>query len=443
MPKSLLEMQRAKRDELVTAANTAIALAESEERDLTPEETEVVTRTAADTVTIDATIAASSQIARGNAAAVAQLPAMPNVRVGREPTTYSERGEHSHIRDIFSAQLRNDPQAWDRLRRHGSEVLVEMRDLTRVDGAGGEFVPPLWLVDLYGDFPRAERVIADLCTQIPLPGGTDSINLPRITTGPASAIQTADNAAVNETDMVTATVTAPVRTIAGQQDLAIQLIEQSPLGGGMDGLIYGQLGADYQRALGVQIWNGSGAAGQVTGILVQASTNSVAYTDGTPTVAELYLPLAQAASQVHTNSFVSANAIVMTPRRWNWMMSALDANSRPLVVPNANGPYMAIGQQDVSASAGPVGSVLGLPVYLDATGPLLLGAGTEDAILIAKWSDAVLMEGSVNTRVLPDVGSGTLTVRFQLYRYVAFTAGRRPQSFSKVTGTGLIAPSGF
>lgn len=444
MPQTLLDMVREQREATIKPANDLVTLAETEGRDLTEAEFAVVVETKTATDDIDKRLAELTDLAARNALAqVEQGVVRRNIRVGNEPQTYSERGEHSHIRDIMNARLKNDPQAWDRLRRHGGEVLVEMRDLTRIDGAGGEFVPPLWLVDMYGDFPRASRVIADLCTQIPLPGGTDSINLPRITTGPAVAIQTADNAAVNETDLVSATVTAPVRTIAGQQDLAVQLIDQSPLGGGMDALIYGQLAADYQRALGVQIWNGSGAAGQVTGVLVQASTNSVAYTDGTPTVPELYLPLAQAASQVHTNSFVAATAIVMTPRRWNWMMSALDASSRPLVVPNANGPYMAIGQQDKSAAAGPVGSVLGLPVYLDATGPLLLGAGTEDAILIAKWDDAVLMEGSVNTAVHPGVGSGTLTVRFQLYRYVAFTAGRRPQSFSKITGTGLIAPAGF
>jgi hypothetical protein len=171
--------------------------------------------------------------------------------------------------------------------------------------------------------------------------------------------------------------------------------------------------------------------------------NSVVYTDATPTVSEMYLPLAQAVSKVHTNSFVAANAIIMSPRRWNWMLSALDGSLRPLVVPSANGAYMAQGVQTGMDMSAPVGSVLGLPVYLDAAAPLLLGAGTEDAIIVARFSDAILLEGGVNTRVLPDVGSGTLTVRFQLYRYAAFTAGRRPASVSAVTGTGLIAPSGF
>jgi hypothetical protein len=105
----------------------------------------------------------------------------------------------------------------------------QQRDITRVDGAGGEFVPPLWLVSDYAEMIRAGRVTANLVRSIPLPGGTDSINIPRITTGTSAAPQTADNGAVSETDIVTTSVAAPVRTIAGQQDIALQLLEQSPL----------------------------------------------------------------------------------------------------------------------------------------------------------------------------------------------------------------------
>jgi len=48
-----------------------------------------------------------------------------------------------------------------------------------------------------------------------LPAGTDSVNIPRITTGTDTAVQSADNAATTTQDMVTATVTAPVRTVSG------------------------------------------------------------------------------------------------------------------------------------------------------------------------------------------------------------------------------------
>ena len=56
-------------------------------------------------------------------------------------------------------------------------------------------------------------------------------------------------------------------------------------------------------------------------------------------------------------------------------------------------------------------------------------------------SDLLLFESGIRTRVLPDVGSGNLTVRLQVYGYLAFTAGRYPQSVVEIGGAGLVAPS--
>ena len=441
MSKTILDLAREQREALIKPANDVVAAAEAESRGITDDELAIVRDAKSAAEAIDARIAELTDLAERNAAAAKSFP---TISVRNEPHTYSAHGEFSHIRDTILATQRNDQGAWERLKRHAQEVRVESRDITRVDGSAGEFVPPLWLVDMFGDFPRAGRVAANLVSQLPLPAGTDSINLPRITTGPQVAVQTADNGAVQETDMVTATVTAPVRTIAGQQDVAIQLIEQSPLAGGIDKLIYNQLLADYERALGLQIWNGSGASGQVTGILGTSGIGSVTFTTGSPTVPLTYTPLAQAINSVHTNSFIPATALVMHPRRWNWITAALDGQNRPFVVPVANGPYMAGGVVTNVAAQGYVGTILGLPVYVDATIPTTLGAGTnEDRIFAGDLKQSYLMEGAVKTRVLPDVLSGNLTVRFQLYRYVAFTSGVRPTAVAAISGTGLTAPSGF
>jgi hypothetical protein len=67
-------------------------------------------------------------------------------------------------------------------------------------------------------------------------------------------------------------VSAPVRTIAGQQDFAIQLLDQSPWG--WDEVVLEDLLADYNAKLDVQVISGSGAAGQVTGILNVAGINA-------------------------------------------------------------------------------------------------------------------------------------------------------------------------
>jgi HK97 family phage major capsid protein len=357
-----------------------------------------------------------------------------------ERRTYEKGNGRSYFADLVKASILQDQEARTRLEHHAQDVAeIEKRDLTRTDTAGGYFVPPQWLVDQAIDIARAGRPFANLVTRQPLPAGTDSINIPKITTGTATAIQTADNAAVQETDIVDTVVTAGVKTIAGQQDVAIQLLDQSPVA--FDELIFRDLMADYATKLNVQTLSGTNANGQVQGTLGTTGINAVTYTDATPTVGELYAKLADAVQQIHTGRFLPPTVIVMHPRRWGWFLAALDSTNRPLVVPNANGPTNAVGLNEFTESQQVVGTIMGLPVVTDPSIPITVGAGTEDQIIVMRASDLVLWESDIKSRVLPDVGSGTLTVRLQVYGYVAFTAARQPKAVSVISGTGLIAPT--
>ena len=360
-----------------------------------------------------------------------------------ERRTYEPHNGNSYFADLMRNHILSDDAARQRLVRHAQEMEVEYRDLTRVDTAGGYFVPPKWLVDQAVDIARAGRPFANLVTNQPLPPGTDSINIPKITTGTATAIQTADNAAVQETDIVDTVVTAGVKTVAGQQDVAIQLLDQSPVA--FDEIIFRDLMADYATKVNLQVLSGSAASGQVQGTLGTTGVNTVTYSDVSPTVGELYAKLADAVQQIHTGRFLPPTVIVMHPRRWGWFLAAVDTSQRPLVVPNANGPNNAVGIQQAVESQQVVGSIMGLPVVTDPSLPITYaagvpGAGTEDVIVVMRASDLVLWESGIKTRVLPDVGSGTLTVRLQVYGYVAFTAARLPKAVSIVVGTGLVAP---
>jgi HK97 family phage major capsid protein len=376
--------------------------------------------------------------------AVAVKRAQARVQVLNEAATYAkENRQVSYIRDLVKHSMRMDDDGLsaERLARHAVEVRTdpEYRDLLRTDGNGGYFVPPAWLVSQYVDLVRGGRVTANLCFNGALPGGTDSLNFPKIATGTTAVIQTADNAAVSETDLTDTSVSAGVKTIAGQQDVAVQLLDQSPIS--FDEVIFRDLMSDYTKNLDIQVINGSNGSGQVKGILNATGINAVTYTDTTPTVGELYPKLADALNQAASGSGSQATAIVMHPRRWAWILTALDTTNRPLVVPS--GPGMnQIGTSGAMQFQGAVGNLLGVPVYVDPNIPTNLGAGTnEDRIIVMKADENYLYESSVRTRVLPEVGSGTLTVRLQVYGYLAFTAERRPTATSVVAGTGLVAPT--
>jgi HK97 family phage major capsid protein len=368
-----------------------------------------------------------------------------------EGRTYEQGNGRSYLQDLMRVQMNmdGDGQATERLRRHAQDVDTskEYRDLSRVDGAGGFFVPPLWLMSQFVELARAGRAYANLTNMQALPPGTDSINIPKVATGTATGIQAAttsggvgDNQAVSETDLTDTSISAPVRTIAGQQDVAIQLLDQSPVS--FDQVIFRDLVADYATKADLQVISGSGTFGQVTGVRNTSSIETITYTDATPTVAKLYSKIADAVQRVHTLRFMPPTVIVMHPRRWAYLLAAADSTGRPLVVPDAGNPQNAIATLGAVAAEQVVGQMHGLPVVTDPSMPTTLGTGTnEDVVHILRASDLLLYESGIRTRVLPEVGSANLTVRLQVYGYLAFTAARYPKSVVEIGGTGLVAPT--
>lgn len=374
-------------------------------------------------------------------------PNQPRVVVRSEPMTYDRGSRNSYIADLAHTaypSVDGFDEARERMVRHGREVEVEARagrfgeefraNMSRTDGTGGEFVPPLWLMDQLIPLARAGRITADLCRGMALPAGTDSINLPRVATGTATAEQS-DGGSVQKTDMTTNSVSAPVTTIAGQQVFAIQLLDQSPIN--VDEVVFGDLLADLATKVDTYVLTKSGR-----GILNVSGIVAVTYTDASPTVPELYPKGADTLQQIVTNRFLPPQAWVMHPRRWYWHLAALDSSNRPLVVPSDQGPTNAFaGLKDVRAE-GAVGSLLGLPVYIDPNVPTNLGAGTnEDRIIGARFDDLYLWEGSLRTRALQETDADTLSVRLQVWEYLAFMGDRFPKSIGVISGTGLVTPT--
>ncbi len=353
---------------------------------------------------------------------------------GGSSTVYGPESRNSYFADLVAVTRQTaDYDTRQRLQTYEQE----QRDLNRADGSGGLFVPPAWLVNEYVGVPRPGRVTADLLTRRPLPPGTDTINVPKILTGTAVAMQPADNDPVQEVDLTDTTISAPVRTIAGQQDVAIQLLDQSPVN--FDEIIIRDLLSDYARRVGTQVLSGTGAAGQVLGLRNVTGVETVTWTSTNPTAAEFQRRVADAISRISGALFAAPNAIVAHPRRWAWLLTQNDAANRPLVVPESAGASNAAGVL-TGMSEGRVGTFAGLPVYLDSNIPTNLGAGAnEDVVLVIDGSESYLYESSIRTRVLPEVLSGTLTVRIQCYGYLAM-ATRQAQSIAVISGTGLTPP---
>lgn len=392
---------------------------------------------------------------RLNETAVRVAKAVASTTEVREALTYQKDAGTSYFRDLAAQSLgQADENTKERLRRHAvdvdsnaeirkvAKVGAEYRNLDRNDGSGGYLVPPLWVMNELIELSRAGRAYANLVQSKPLPSGTDSINIPKINSGTSVDIQTADNAAITEVDLTDTSVNAPVKTIAGQQGISIQALDQSPLA--FDQVILRDLAADYARRLDLQVISGTGTGNQVTGVRSTPGIITIAATDAGTELSKsqtLWKKVGDGIQRVYTQRFADAEVIVMHPRRWAAFTTAVASDGRPLVVVSGAGvnqyaEFDGIGSQKV------VGSMHGLPVVTDPNLPTNLGAGTnEDVIHVIKASDLWLFESSLRTRALQETRATTLTVLFQLYGYLAFTAARQPKSVVEIGGTAATAPT--
>lgn len=357
-----------------------------------------------------------------------------------EPVIYKrDSKEYSWFMDAYAVGKNNSSEARERLARNSRQVAdawkQEGRALSTTNGAAGEFVPPLWMEKDFARLARPRRVTADVVQNAALPPGTDVINIPKVSTGTATALQGTQNTAIQQTDLTTTAIASNVITIAGGQTVSLQLAEQSPLN--IDQVILGDLAADLAVKTDTQVLTGSGSGGNATGILTLAGTGSVSFT-GTDGKAFQQAVL-KAIGQVFASRFEAPDVLIVAPRRAVWLMGQQDSTGRPLLVPAENGPQNAAGVLGPKlATEGSIGRFCGLDVYIDSNIPTNLGAGTnEDRAIVMRSSDVFLWESIPKFEVFPQTYAQNLSLFARAYEYLSFQAGRYPGAISILSGTGM------
>lgn len=384
------------------------------------------------------------ELARDNVAAELAARITPtrvsSVTVGAEPETYRRGGEHSYFRDLWMSQTYGRRDATERLVRNDAEVhAVRAADgVTGTDGAIGEFVPPLWLVNEFEKLARPGRVIADQIRRESLPAGTDSISLPLVTGGSSVAEQT-QGSAFSQTDLTSSSTTAAVTTLGGIQRASIQLVEQSPIN--IESVILQDLAAEYAKVLDTFVINNNAA--NKRGLLNVTGINAVTYTDASPTVPEIWPKIVDAKRQIHKGRYLPATHVFMHPDRWAWFEAALDANNRPYVSDDLASAIPLLGTTDGNVPEGLAGKIRGLnlPVFLDPNIPTTLGGGTEDRIIFTRSPDITLYEGAIRSEAFRETEAKTGQIVFRVYTYAALMSARAPKSISVISGTGVVAPT--
>ena len=386
---------------------------------------------------------AANKAAQKWADPAAEPRAVGGARVTSEPRTYTpdaERRGISFLRDVYMRQFTQDRGATERLERHDREArlheaaVYEQRAVGTSAFAG--LTVPQYLTDMVAPYARAGAPVVGICNRHPLPSDGMTVNISRITTATAVAAQTSENTGVQNTNADDTNLPVNVRTYAGQQDVSRQAIER---GTGVDSILIQDLVADYWRKLDADVVNGGGT-GEHTGVLQTDNIQTVTFTDTSPTVAELYPKLADLIQKIQTGAYQGITHFVMHPRRWWWIAKEL-SSSFPLVsVPMAGsqqaGSFQGTGYNNTMAN------IFGVPVVLDGNVPTTLST-TQDVIIGVTAPELHLWHDDSAPLFIraEQANAGNLEVKFVVYGYSAFTAGRYPGAHGKIAGTGLTIPS--
>ncbi len=375
------------------------------------------------------------------------LPAYDQVaRVGQEQRTYHKGNTGKggpFVRDIAMRAMYGDIEAEQRLIQHMREERVERggKYMERAVGTGAfaGLTVPQYLTDMYAPALANLRPFADVCNRHDLPENGMTVNISRITTPTAAALQASENTAVQNTDIDDTLLTIPVQTAAGQQVISRQAIER---GTGVEGIVMDDLFRRYATVLDSTLINQA-----TTGL--SAVGTAVAYTDGSPTAAELWPKLLAGASGVEQALIGagSADIAVMHSRRWYWFQSQL-TTAWPLVgqpglgggvgggLAQANGTEYGRGIRGLLPS--------GMGVVTDNNVPTNKGAGTnEDEVYVVSSQECHLWEDP-NAPVFiraEQPNAGSLGIQLVLYGYFAYTFGRYANAVQSIAGTGLVTPT--
>lgn len=441
-------------DTLIAAAETRGSDFDETERSAFAEHRSAIA--ALDKVRPDIEAREAELVARDEARAAAEararaLPTPTTTAVGgavvrREERTYNpgnDRRGTMFLADVVG-RSNGDFGAMQRLDRHMQEERVEraaympgieQRDVGTSAFAG--LTVPQYLTDLVAPKIRNKRPFLDICRKLDLPPQGMTVNISRVTTGTAVAAQSAEAAAVQETDLDDTLLTVNVRTVAGQQDISRQVLDRTS--GGDQVVIEDLIGA-YHEELDRQCLVADGTSGTHLGVKNVSGNVAVTYTDASPTAAELHPKLADLVQQIATGVDEFTH-FIMLPRRWWWLSSQLGSTFPLVTVGNAGTQQVGtVGSPDYMPGNR---SYLGAGVVLDRNIETTLGGGTEDAIYGVNANECFLWEDPSAPLLIraEQTGAGNLLVKLVVYGYSAFTAGRYPLATGDITGTGLAAPT--
>jgi hypothetical protein len=379
----------------------------------------------------------------------ATRPAYDQVaRVGQEARTYSPESDRKgamFLRDVTRQFLYRDLECEQRLSRHMQEERVERGQyLQRTASNTGNFAGltvPQYLTDMYAPLVANLRPFADICNHHDLPPDGMTVNISRITTGTAVALQATENTAVQDGAIDDTLLTENVQTAAGQQTLSRQAIDR---GTGVEEITMDDLFRRYATALDSTLITQA-----TTGLAAVSASQS--FTTASPTAAQTYGALVSGAASIESVllGWAQPDTVVMHSRRWYKLLSAVSASWPMMYSQNPADPVQALGVNAGLGYAKGIRGVLanGLRVCVDNNISTVCLAtaqtgGTQDQIYVVPSQECHLWEDPAAPVFIraEQPAAANLGVLLVLYGYFAYSFRRFTNATININGAALVPP---
>lgn len=374
----------------------------------------------------------------GDPPSPAEMRSQLRISGGRdEPVYRPDAGEDDphFFRDLARWQVHHDQRARDRLYRYSRQRQQDPEQRDDTSASFGALVVPQFLTDLAAGQVRAGDPLLSALRHLPLPSEGVTFTVPRGVTqaGSVAFAQTSENAAVSESDPSMVNVERSLVTVAGQVTVTFQTIDRAP--SISEPYVARDLLDAVTSKVDDQLINGTGTNGQLLGLRSVVAPTTITWNDPTATQSEFVHFTAQAAASSSIVRLKSPDLVVMHPRRWYWLMSAVGSAT------SANATLVTDQVcADYEADSPYVGSMIGLPVVVDANIPTSVGTN-EDVVLVIRSQDMPVHLGPLTVQVDRQTEAGTLEVNLIGYQYAVWFPDRyRGASTAILTGTGLITP---
>lgn len=236
-----------------------------------------------------------------------------------------------------------------------------------------------------------------------LPGDGLTVDYAKVTANTTAVdVQSTENSAIAQGNIVIDNVSAPVKTYAGSTVLSRQLVERSSVP---------YLDVAFQ-AMSIAYANTTNAA-VIAALAALDFTGKVMDADG-GTAKSILEGITDGAKYIKVNSGLNPEFILCSTDAYKYLVSVADSQGRPIVRVDGGAPTgESIGSATVPALQG---SVFGLPVIVDPT----LGTGL---VYLANSNALRVFESNGSPVTLTDAVSGisTLSNTYAVYGYAAIT----------------------